>query len=55
MGGADGKTVELGRDGARSRATEEEARKQWFLTLLSVPDIPKLVEILKRNRVTVAV
>lgn len=53
--GADDGTVELGRDGARSMATEEKARKQWFLTLLSVPDIPKLVEILKRNRVTVAV
>lgn len=33
--GADGNTVELGRDGARSMATEERAGKQWFLTPLS--------------------
>lgn len=31
---ADGATVELGRGNARSRATEERAGKQWFLTPL---------------------
>lgn len=34
---ADGDTAELGRDIARSRATEARARKQWFLTPLSAP------------------
>lgn len=38
--GADGDTVELGRDGARSRTTEETAGKQWFLTPLSISRYP---------------
>lgn len=33
--GADGDTAELGRDNARSRATEERAGKQWVLIPLS--------------------
>lgn len=35
-GGADGDTVELRCDGARSRATEARVGKQWFLAPLSV-------------------
>jgi len=34
--GADGDTVELERDGASSKATEERAGKLWFLTRSSV-------------------
>lgn len=34
--GADSDTVELGRDVARSRATEARAGKQWFLTTFLV-------------------
>lgn len=36
VAGVNGGTVELGRDGARSKATEEKANKQRFLPPLSV-------------------
>ncbi|MEQ1562763.1 MAG: hypothetical protein ABL935_05140, partial [Nitrospiraceae bacterium] len=37
MGGPDGGAVELGRDSAGTRPTEEGIRQQWFLTPFSSP------------------
>ena len=36
MGGTDGRAMEFGSDIARTRAAEEGAGKQWFLTPFSV-------------------